>query len=200
MSCDLNDVHSQLNPTTVECVERPRTLDELKRCVAAAKARGLRISVAGGRHAMGGQQFAAGVAPHRHDRARCRARRRFRERPAAHRGGRRLAPHHRRHARDGHDGGRRMGHSPEADRGRCGDPGRLDLGQRSRPRSSDAADRRRHRGPHAGRCARRRARVQPHAQRRAVLAGDRRVRTVRRSSIRRRFACRRGSACEEWST
>jgi FAD/FMN-containing dehydrogenase len=60
MSCDLNDVHSQLNPTTVECIQRPRTLAELQRCVAEAKARGLRISVAGGRHAMGGQQFAAG--------------------------------------------------------------------------------------------------------------------------------------------
>jgi FAD/FMN-containing dehydrogenase len=57
---ELNDVHSQLNATTVACVERPRTLDELRAAVAHARARRLPISIAGGRHAMGGQQFAEG--------------------------------------------------------------------------------------------------------------------------------------------
>ena len=60
MDRELNDVHSQLNPTTVASIERPRTLAELQRAIANARKRGLRISVAGGRHAMGGQQFAAG--------------------------------------------------------------------------------------------------------------------------------------------
>ena len=60
MTHELNDVHSQLNPTTVALIERPRTLDDLQLAIANARERGLRISVAGGRHAMGGQQFAAG--------------------------------------------------------------------------------------------------------------------------------------------
>lgn len=60
MNRELNDVHSQLNPTMVAFVERPLTLAELQVAIANARKRGLRISVAGGRHAMGGQQFAAG--------------------------------------------------------------------------------------------------------------------------------------------
>ena len=62
MNRELNDVHSQLNPTTVACIERPLTLADLQQAIADATRRGLRISVAGGRHAMGGQQFAAGSA------------------------------------------------------------------------------------------------------------------------------------------
>lgn len=58
MSAILNDVHSQLNATAVRRIIRPRNLDELRSAVAAARAEGLKISVAGGRHAMGGQQFA----------------------------------------------------------------------------------------------------------------------------------------------
>ena len=60
MTHERNDVHSQLNPTIVARIERPETLAELREAIATARARGLRISVAGGRHAMGGQQFAAG--------------------------------------------------------------------------------------------------------------------------------------------
>ncbi len=56
----LNDVHSQLNATTVARIERPQTLSELQAVIRQAKAQGLKISVAGGRHAMGGQQFATG--------------------------------------------------------------------------------------------------------------------------------------------
>ncbi|MEO8506390.1 MAG: FAD-binding oxidoreductase [Betaproteobacteria bacterium] len=54
----LNDVHSQLNATTVARIERPRSLAALQASVRQAKALGLHVSVAGGRHAMGGQQFA----------------------------------------------------------------------------------------------------------------------------------------------
>lgn len=60
MSTILNDVHSRLNATEVARVERPTSLDELKKAILRARERGERISIAGGRHAMGGQQFAAG--------------------------------------------------------------------------------------------------------------------------------------------
>ncbi len=56
----LNDVHSQLNTTTVAHVERPATLVELQAIVRRASAQRERLSIAGGRHAMGGQQFARG--------------------------------------------------------------------------------------------------------------------------------------------
>lgn len=56
----LNDVHSRLNPTAVRRIARPRTTAELTELVLEARADGWRISVAGGRHAMGGQQFADG--------------------------------------------------------------------------------------------------------------------------------------------
>jgi len=54
----LNDVHSALNPTPVRRVERPRTLEELQSLVRRARSEGFGLSVAGGRHAMGAQQFA----------------------------------------------------------------------------------------------------------------------------------------------
>src|SRR5687767_2258566 len=56
----LNDVHSQLNITTAARIERPENLAELQALVKHAASQGLKISVAGGRHAMGGQQFAEG--------------------------------------------------------------------------------------------------------------------------------------------
>lgn len=55
----LNDVHSQLNATTVADVACPTHVGALVECVTAARRRGMRISVSGGRHAMGGQQFGA---------------------------------------------------------------------------------------------------------------------------------------------
>ena len=55
----VNDVHSQLNPTRVARIAAPRTLAELQEAVRQARANGWGVSVAGGRHAMGGQQFAA---------------------------------------------------------------------------------------------------------------------------------------------
>jgi len=53
----LNDVHSGLNPTRVARVESGRSLEELQRLVRAAASEGRTISIGGGRHAMGGQQF-----------------------------------------------------------------------------------------------------------------------------------------------
>ena len=57
----VNDVHSQLNPTTVARVARPTSLRALAATVCAARDAGVPLAVAGGRHAMGGQQFAAGA-------------------------------------------------------------------------------------------------------------------------------------------
>jgi FAD/FMN-containing dehydrogenase len=54
----LNDVHSRLNPTRPAALLPVCSLEDLS--VAVSGARGGRISVAGGRHAMGGQQFTTG--------------------------------------------------------------------------------------------------------------------------------------------
>ena len=56
----LNDVHARLNPTVPALQRRPRSLAEARAAVLHARRRGLAISVAGGRHAMGGQQFLQG--------------------------------------------------------------------------------------------------------------------------------------------
>ena len=56
----VNDVHSRLNETAVAAVVRPGDPDELCAVVKDAGVRRLPIAVAGGRHAMGGQQFCAG--------------------------------------------------------------------------------------------------------------------------------------------
>lgn len=53
----VNDVHSQLNPTLVRRIVRPTSIRMLQDVVRDAAAGGTAISVAGGRHAMGGQQF-----------------------------------------------------------------------------------------------------------------------------------------------
>jgi FAD/FMN-containing dehydrogenase len=53
----VNDVHSQLNATRVHRVARATDLDELCAAIREARSEGRAVSVAGGRHAMGGQQF-----------------------------------------------------------------------------------------------------------------------------------------------
>jgi FAD/FMN-containing dehydrogenase len=53
----VNDVHSQLNRTVVHDVVRPKTTADVVAAVRRAKA----ISICGGRHSMGGQQFGAGT-------------------------------------------------------------------------------------------------------------------------------------------
>jgi FAD/FMN-containing dehydrogenase len=53
----VNDVHSRLNRTRVARIVKPASVEELAAAVAEARAEGRAVCVAGGRHAMGGQQF-----------------------------------------------------------------------------------------------------------------------------------------------
>jgi FAD/FMN-containing dehydrogenase len=53
----VNDIHSKLNQTVVDGIRRPRAVEDLQAIVRAARDAGSKISIAGGRHAMGGQQF-----------------------------------------------------------------------------------------------------------------------------------------------
>jgi FAD/FMN-containing dehydrogenase len=55
---ELNDVHSRLNATVVRELAQPTTLAELRALIERAGREDLFISISGGRHAMGGQQFA----------------------------------------------------------------------------------------------------------------------------------------------
>jgi FAD/FMN-containing dehydrogenase len=57
----VNDVHSQLNSTRVLRVFEPQSLEDVQSIVHAARRDSKIISVAGGRHAMGGQQFGTGT-------------------------------------------------------------------------------------------------------------------------------------------
>lgn len=54
---ELNDVQSQLNRTRVNQVVAPKSIDAIQAVLRDAKKVGRAVSVAGGRHAMGGQQF-----------------------------------------------------------------------------------------------------------------------------------------------
>ncbi len=56
----VNDVHSQLNATRVDSIVKPATVGEVQAVIRAAHAGGKSVCVAGGRHAMGGQQFGEG--------------------------------------------------------------------------------------------------------------------------------------------
>jgi FAD/FMN-containing dehydrogenase len=56
----VNDLHSQLNLTRVDSVERPVSLAGLRGTMERARRAGKSISVSGGRHAMGSQQFGTG--------------------------------------------------------------------------------------------------------------------------------------------
>lgn len=57
----LNDVQSRLNPTWVEGVHRPDSLESLQAALRRARREEKPVSVAGGRHSMGGQQFGGGT-------------------------------------------------------------------------------------------------------------------------------------------
>lgn len=57
----VNDVHSRLNQTKVARVVHIRSVPQLQHVVRQAAAGGEQISIAGGRHAMGGQQFGSGT-------------------------------------------------------------------------------------------------------------------------------------------
>jgi FAD/FMN-containing dehydrogenase len=58
----VNDTHSELNPTLVSRILEPRTVDDVVRVVRRSRTEGRSLAVAGGRHAMGGQQFLSGGA------------------------------------------------------------------------------------------------------------------------------------------
>ncbi len=53
----VNDIHSGLNRTRVKGIVRPGSVEALQAAVRAARAEGAHVSIAGARHAMGGQQF-----------------------------------------------------------------------------------------------------------------------------------------------
>ncbi len=57
----LNDVHSRLNPTEVAEYHEPATRQEIVALVREAARTGRAISISGGKHAMGGQQFGEGT-------------------------------------------------------------------------------------------------------------------------------------------
>lgn len=57
----VNDVHSRLNPTRVAGIVEPCSADEICQTVRQAARTGTAVSVCGGRHAMGGQQFGTGA-------------------------------------------------------------------------------------------------------------------------------------------
>lgn len=57
----VNDIHSQLNATFVQEVLNPTSVDEIRQIIRRARNDGRSIAVAGGRHSMGGQQFAEGA-------------------------------------------------------------------------------------------------------------------------------------------
>ena len=56
----VNDVHSQLNRTDVAAILQPASVPELQAAVRRARGLGLPLSICGGRHSMGGQQFCRG--------------------------------------------------------------------------------------------------------------------------------------------
>lgn len=58
-STEVNDIHSQLNSTRVSEILKPESLADVQDLVRDARKSGKVLSIAGGRHAMGGQQFGA---------------------------------------------------------------------------------------------------------------------------------------------
>ena len=57
----VNDIHSQLNATTVDRIVPVDTESALRAALSLARSEGKPVCIAGGRHAMGGQQFASGA-------------------------------------------------------------------------------------------------------------------------------------------
>jgi FAD/FMN-containing dehydrogenase len=57
----VNDIHSQLNSTRVLEILQPRSLEDVQSIVRSARRDRKAISVVGGHHAMGGQQFGTGT-------------------------------------------------------------------------------------------------------------------------------------------
>lgn len=57
----VNDIHSQLNATRVNRVIKPLSPNDLRATILTARSEGKAISIAGGRHSMGTQQFGTGT-------------------------------------------------------------------------------------------------------------------------------------------
>ena len=57
---EVNDVQSRVNRTQVHSVESPKSTECISEALSKAVDAGLPVSVAGGRHSMGGQQFGTG--------------------------------------------------------------------------------------------------------------------------------------------
>jgi len=57
----LNDLHSRLNPTTVDSIHHPKSSYEVLTLIKQAKKHNQSISISGGNHSMGGQQFGTGT-------------------------------------------------------------------------------------------------------------------------------------------
>lgn len=55
----VNDIHSQLNRTRVSSIVAPDSLEEICQAIRRARSERRSVCIAGGRHAMGGQQFGA---------------------------------------------------------------------------------------------------------------------------------------------
>jgi FAD/FMN-containing dehydrogenase len=56
----VNDIHSELNETAIDEIVAVESHGDVQQAVARAAAEGKPVAIAGGRHAMGGQQFCAG--------------------------------------------------------------------------------------------------------------------------------------------
>jgi FAD/FMN-containing dehydrogenase len=54
---EVNDVHSQLNPTRVSEILRPQSPEDVRQIIRTAQRTRKAVSICGGRHAMGGQEF-----------------------------------------------------------------------------------------------------------------------------------------------
>ena len=57
----VNDIHSRLNETKVRNILYPKSITDIQKIINTARQKGLSVSIAGGRHAMGGQQFGDGM-------------------------------------------------------------------------------------------------------------------------------------------
>ena len=169
----VNDIHSQLNRTWVSAVRQPTSIDALR---AAMRGNGP-VCVAGGRHAMGGQQFASNATLLDMN------------------GMTRVLGLDREAGIIEVEAGIQwpaliaalkddaVGHPSETDGRGPAVHRRRARGERPRPRTDDEAVHRRRGVVHAGRRRWRARRVQPHEEPRAVLARHRRLRAVRRRGI-----------------
>src|SRR5262245_40983311 len=57
----VNDLHGQLSPSRVARVVQPTRVEDVQRELEAARGQGRAVSIAGGRHSMGGQEFGQGT-------------------------------------------------------------------------------------------------------------------------------------------